>query len=43
MQERNLDFKEALELVENDLANYPPTLQPKHIAKYLGDKFIVSL
>ena len=36
MQERNLYFKEALELVENDLANYPPTLQPKHIAKYLG-------
>lgn len=36
MQEQDLDFKAALELVEKDLVNYPPTLQPKHIAKYLG-------
>lgn len=36
MQEQNLDFEAALKLVEKDLANYPPTLQPKHIAKYWG-------
>lgn len=36
MQEESLGLKATLELVEKDLANYPPTLQPKHLSKYLG-------
>lgn len=28
MQEQDLDFKAALELVEKDLVNYPPLFSP---------------
>lgn len=36
MQDVKFGYNEALELVEKDLEEYPLTLQPKHIAKYLG-------
>ena len=30
------DQNSYIALIEKDLADYPPTLQAKHIAKYLG-------
>ena len=42
MPDSCFDYESALQLVENDMKDYPLTLQPKHIAEYLSISLSVA-